>query len=141
MLATVYEQYIFLLDKIKSKITIKPNIWVGFFCSKKAFHQLQHTHNTPLSLRVNIAHIFFGLNRSLIQSLYMSMVFHSQWWIIFGNVKISQEIIIFWDKSYNAVYSRTSRVAGSMDRTHWALNQVVICMVGKFHCPIPLLLQ
>ena len=46
------------------------------------------------------------------------MVSHEQWCIIFGKVKISRHNIqIFCDISYNAVYTRISRVAGSMDKS------------------------
>ena len=60
------------------------------------------------------------------------MVSHEQWWIIFGNVKISQHTKNLRDKSYNAVYSRIARVADSMDLTNWASNQDVIWMVEYF---------
>ena len=40
LLATVYEQYIFLLDKINSNYNIKAKHLSGLFYSKKAIHWL-----------------------------------------------------------------------------------------------------
>ena len=92
LLATVYEQYILLLDIINSN-----------------YYKAKH-----------LSWLFF-------------MVSHEQWWIIFGNVKI------FQDKSYNAVYSRISRVAGSKD---WTIELQIrtssawLNNWGKFYCLI-----